>query len=138
MKKLLLIGLGIVGLSIVGVQAEEAAAPAATPAPKIEKKRSPRPELKDLTVVGTLEKTEKQNKDGKSITRYTITGENGATYNLRVPPRKDLPGSNIPELVGTKVKIVGKGQEGKHNVIAVISSIEKIDAAAPAAPAATK
>jgi len=133
MKKLLLIGIGIVGLSIASVQAEEVAAPVAPQAPKVEKKPIVRPELKDLTVVGTITKTEKQSKDGKTIARYAITGENGTTYNLRVPSKKEVPGANLPDLVGSKVKIVGKGQEGKHNIIAVISSIEKIEAAVPAA-----
>ena len=133
MKKLLWIGIGIVGLSVALVQAEEAAAPVVPLTPKVEKKQNVRPELKDLTVVGTIAKTEKQSKDGKTIARYTITGENGVTYNLRVPAKKEVPGAILPDLVGSKVKIVGKGQEGKHNIIAVISSIEKIEAAAPAA-----
>jgi hypothetical protein len=133
MKKLLWIGIGIVGLSVASVQAEEAAAPVAPQAPKVEKKANVRPELKDLTVVGTITKTEKQSKNGKTIARYTITGENGTTYNLRVPAKKEVPGANLPEFAGSKVKVVGKGQEGKHNIIAVIISIEKIDITAPAA-----
>lgn len=146
MKRIVLIGIGIAVLSAAGIQAEEVVTPAATPTPKVERKKPPRPELKDITVVGTIEKIEKQNKDGKSIVRYSVTGENDSAYSLRVPPRKDLPGATIPELVGCKVKITGKGQEGKHNVIVVISSIEKIDAApaaaatpaTPAGPAAAK
>ncbi len=139
MKKLMLIGLGIVSLSIASARAEDNAAAAPAPvAPKIEKKHAPKVELKDVSVIGTIQKTEHTKKDGTVETGFKLVAENGTQYILRVPAKKDAPGSNLADLVGKKVKVTGKGQEGKRNVIHVIASIEAQDQApvAPAAPAA--
>lgn len=137
MKKVLLMGIGIVGMSLAVAQAEEkAAAPAAPETPKIEKKHH-EVELKDVTVVGTIQKKEISGKEGKTRTVFELVGENGVTYKLRAG-KKDSPAGNLAELVGTKVKVVGKAEEGKHGAsIPVITSLEKVaPAAAPVAPAA--
>lgn len=142
MKKMLWLGIGIVGMSVASIQAEEAKAEAAAPAvpavpaaPAVEKKHAPKPELKDLTVVGKIEKSEQTNKKtGVVVPVYKLVTAEGVSYNLNISKKKNSPTANVADLVGSTVKIVGKGVEGKRNMIAVVTSLDKVDAAA--APAA--
>ena len=131
MKKLMLIGIGVMGLSMAGICGEGtnacATAPAAPAAPKVEKKQAPKKELKDISVTGTIQKKEATSKDGKVTTRYTVVAEDGTAYSIR-PAKKGAPGSNVADLVGAKVKVVGKGETGaKHNSISVITSLDKAE-----------
>ena len=125
MKKLLLIGIGILGLSIAGARAEGTNDAAVPPAkPKIEKKQTPKV---DLNVTGVIKKTENKKKDGTLVAVYKLLADDGTSYSLRVPGKKDAPGANIAELVDAKVKIVGKGEAGKHASFSTITSVEKVN-----------
>lgn len=138
MRTMLLVGVGLVGLSLANVRAEEqpAAAPAAEPAKVETKARAPKPELKNLAVVGTVQKAERKRKDGSIVTTFSLIAENGTEYALRAPRQKDAPGDNLADFAGMKVKITGRGSEGRRNIIPFITSIEKVDQAPAAAPVA--
>ena len=127
MKKVLLIGLMVAAVSMVGsltVKAGEKHAKAA---------KADKPTLQEMTVVGTVEKVEKQKKDGTDVkTTFKLTDADGTEV--------DLPKGQIEQYVGKKVKVTGQGFIGNNNVkhIKTITKIENADVAAvvPAAPAA--
>lgn len=132
MKKALVMGMGMLVLSMAMAQAE-GNAPAATKAPEAKKEAAPvvKPELKDLTLVGTVEK-----KGSPKGDMYFLVMEDGTR--ARLPKGNDAP--DFAALVGAKVKVVGKGFEleknGRKRIgLKSVTSTEKV-ADAPAAPAA--
>lgn len=146
LKKLLCVSAGVVAVSIACAVAGDAPAK-----PKHERKAAadaPKPELKEMTVSGTISKQESKNKAGEAVTTLILTSDDGST--IRLPPSrkagKDAAGAiNLEEYVGVKVKLTGMGYEkdtkGGKKMIALskITNVEKIadqaPAAAPAAPA---
>ncbi len=107
-------------------------------------KKAP-PPLEELTLTGTLSKTERTGKDDKVTVTYTLTDANGAK--IRVPqPRKPRAkkGEQAPavidleDFVDQQVVIEGKGRTtergGKQSVTLVsVTSVKAMDGDAPAA-----
>ena len=129
MKKMVLICSVVTAVAITGSMTAKAAEHKhAAKAEKAEKALA----LQELTVTGTVEKIEKQKKDGpETKTTFRLTDADGTVV--------DLPKGEIDQYVGKKVTVVGQGyivaNGTKH--IKTITRIEKAQAApvVPAAPA---
>ncbi len=123
MKNLYGIALAVFALTLTGALAEETAAPA--PADKTAPKPHQELVTQDLTVVGTVTKSENKKKDGSPMmTWFSLIDEQG--QEVRVPKGK------VEEYVGAKVKVTGKGysmeKKGKTiRAFKTITTIEKID-----------
>jgi len=109
----------------------------AAPAPVAKEK----PDLKEVTVNGTLTKEDEKNAKGEMTTDYIVTDSEGTRYKL--PKQKDKEQAATAALVGKNVTLVAKGTDdgGKFRVKKIVSLAENNpdEAAAPAAtPAATK
>lgn len=133
MKKTWLIGMGVVALA-VGTALAEGEAPAVPKDKEVKKEaKAPavKPELKDITVIGVVEKATDK-KGGESFLLKTGDG-----VKVRLPKGKNTP--DYASLLGATVKIAGKGYEmekngKKHCVLKTITSADKVEA--PAQPAA--
>jgi hypothetical protein len=144
MKKLLCLSAGIVAMTVFCATAEQAAPP---PVPGTEgtaavKAEAPaKPELKEMTLTGTISQKEITNKKGEAKTMFILTSEDGTIVNLTVKAKgKDGAAIQMADFVGAKAKVVGMGYEkerkGKKTVgLAKITSIEKVADAPAAAPA---
>jgi hypothetical protein len=126
MKKLWMIGAGVIALSISGVKAEDQAKPEA-PVVTEEKVRHAKPELKELTIEGVLQKSEHKKKDGTLSPLITLVTDDGAQVWLP----KNGPEANLESLIGSRVKVVGTGYEmdrgGKKRIgLKSIKSVEKV------------
>ena len=127
MKKVVLVCLMVAAVSMVGSLTAKAGDKHAKTA------KADKPALQEMTVVGTVEKVEKQKKDGTDVkTTFKLTDADGTEV--------DLPKGQIEQYVGKKVKVTGMGSIGANNVkhIKTITKIENADIAAvvPAAPTA--
>ena len=126
MKRLCLVGALVMAVAVAngGEKAKEKGEA------KAEKEVAAAPGL-EMTLTGTIEKVEKDKKDGTPfMTWYELVGDDGV--------RTHLPKGKVEEFVGMKVKIVGMGEETKkkHTVarkLETITSIEKVAADAEAA-----
>lgn len=128
MKKiaiLVIISLISVGITLVTLGEEEK-----VPAEKNEGK-APAPALSELTLIGKVDKTEKET-DQKSVALYTLTDAEGNIINL--PLSKDNPPKyNLDDFVGKNVKVVGQGfthenkETNKKRIeLKTITSIEEV------------
>lgn len=134
MKKIALIGIGIVALSVGSVWAEgQAAAPAEAPkadAPqKVQKAPAVAPPLEDVVVSGVVT----EEKDKKDKVFLVLVGEDGSKVRLPGPKGKDAV--NMKDMVGAKVKVTGKGYvkdvKGKKvSMLKTITAVEKLGAPA--------
>ncbi len=123
MKKTWWIGMSVLALSI-GTALAEGDATASEPVKKEVAAPAVKPELKDITAVGVVEKV--TTKKGDDV--FILKTEDGAR--IRLPKGKNAP--DCASMVGSKVKISGKGFEmekkgKKQCVIRSISSIEKVE-----------
>ena len=128
MKRLWLVGLSVVAMAAVAVLAGEKAKEKA--AAKADKEVAAAPAV-EMTLTGTVKKVERKGKNGAAfMTWFELAGDDGVMTHL--------PKGKVEEYVGEKVKIVGTGEETtkKEKVtrkLETITSIEKIEEAAPAA-----
>jgi len=143
MKKLLCLSAGIVAMTVLCATAEEATPPP-VPAPEgvaAVKAQPAKPELKEMTLSGTISQKDVTNKKGEVKPMFVLTSEDGATVNLPAKAKgKDGAAIKLADYVGAKVTIVGMGYErerkGKKTVgLVKITSIEKSGDAPAAAPA---
>ena len=110
---------GALAAAVMGTPVRAADMSAAKPTTKTT------PTLKEMTLIGTVDKVENKKKDGSPMmTWYTLTGDDGIVAHL--------PKGKVEEFVGSKVKLVGMGYDTvKHGkpakTIESISSIEKVD-----------
>jgi len=129
MKRLWLVGVSVLAMAAVGVLAGEKAKEKA--AAKAEKEVAAAAAV-EMTLTGTVEKVERKGKNGAVfMTWFELSGDDGVMTHL--------PKGKVEEYVGEKVRIVGTGEETtskKDKVtrkLETITSIEKLDEAAPAA-----
>jgi len=99
----------------------------------------------DMTVKGTIAKSEETNKKGVVVVHYTLTEADGKVVTLPEAhaghKSKDAPAAafNFADYVGKTVTVIGKGVETKKG--AHLTEVTKVDvetAAAPVVPAAAK
>ncbi len=129
MRKLWLVGMTVVAMAAMGVQAGD------TPDKKVQKDKNAEKELvlQEMTVTGTVTKMEKKKKDGTPMmTWFRLVDDNGVEVGL--------PKGKIEEFAGSKVKVTGQGYtlEKKHKsmrTLKTITAIEKLEGAAAEAPA---
>lgn len=147
MKRLLCLSAGIVAMSVFSATAEQAAPP---PLPGAEGTNAvkmieppPRPQMKEITITGTISQKEMKNKKGETLVVFVMKSDDGATVRLPRPPAKaDNSAFKLEDYVGGTVKVTGMGFEREHNGkkmigLQKITSIDKVATAAPvAAPAA--
>lgn len=140
MKKLLCVSASVVAMAVFCATAEEAAPVADAAAPAVEKPKKehkadmPKPELKEITVSGTVAKSEGQDKKGNPLVGFTLTTDDGTVVKLPKPakPAKGAaPALNLADYVGAKVKVTGMGYEkeakGKKVIgLQKITNIEKL------------
>ena len=131
MKRLWLVGVSLMAMAAVAVLAGEKAKEKAAAKADKEKEVAAAPAV-EMTLTGTVEKVERKGKDGAVfMTWCELAGDDGVMTHL--------PKGKVEEFVGEKVRIVGTGEEttSKKDKVSrkleTITSIEKIDAAAPAA-----
>ena len=130
MKKICVVGLLVMTIATAGVLAGD------TPGNAVKKDRNAENELvvRDMTITGTVKKTEKMKKDGTPMmTWFRLVDENGSE--VRVPKGK------IEEFVGCKVKVTGQGYtiENKNKsmrAFKTITNIEKLEGATAPVPLA--
>jgi hypothetical protein len=146
MKKLWVIGASIVALSVGSALAEgDAGAPPVKKA-KHEKPAAaadqPKPELKELTLTGTIQKIECKKKDGTVENVLKLVTTDGAEVMLpkTVKGKDGVPAVNLEELAGSNVRVVGMGYEqekgGKRRCqLKEIKTVEKVGAPVAPAPA---
>ncbi len=114
-------------------------------APKKRPERKPPAPLEDLTLTGTLTKTEREGKDGKTRVTYTLTDAQGAK--IRVPPPRaprvkkgeeaPPPAIDLEDFVDQEVVVEGKGRVtergGKKSVrLQSVTSVKAQDGDGPA------
>lgn len=142
LKKLLCVSAGVLAMTMACATAQDAGAPPAKPKHERKADAAPKPEMKELTVTGTLAKQESKNKKGEAVVSYVLTTEDGATVKLPTPRKsgKDAAGAvDLEQYVGVKVKVSGMGYEkegkgGKKSIaLSKINNVEKVADAAPAA-----
>ena len=140
MKKLLYVSAGVLALSIFCARADDVA-PGAAPAktePKAVVPPAPKPEMKEMTLTGTIIKQEIKGKKDQVVVAYSLTTGEGVT--IKLPTAKSSLKSE--DFVGSKVKLTGMGTEKEGHDGKKVTSIQKITnivkavEAAPAAPAA--
>lgn len=123
---------GLAGLvTSAGALAQEHADTAAkdVQAPeKTEKAKHAQPEvLQDVTVTGTIAKTQKQTKDGKMKDVFTLTDAAGTTLSLPTPhaPKgkgvMSIPVFNLNDYVGKTVVVSGQGVEKEKKGVKRVS-----------------
>ena len=102
MKKLWLVGVGVVALvTAVAVAGEKAKEKAAA---KAEKEAVAAAPAVEMTLTGTVEKIERKGKNGVVfMTWFELAGDDGVVTHL--------PKGKVEEYVGEKVRIVGTGEE---------------------------
>ena len=128
MKKLWMVGVGVVAMAVAAAVAGEKAKE--KPTAKAEKDVAAAPAV-EMTLTGTVEKIERKGKNGAVfMTWFELAGDDGVMTHL--------PKGKVEEYVGEKVRIVGSGEEinKKEKVtrkLETITSIEKLEEAAPAA-----
>lgn len=113
-------------------------------APKKEKKaKKEHPPMEEMTISGTITKTEKKSKKGDVRVRYLLTDDAGNKIFLPTPrkPRKkkgkkgeaapEAATINFEDFVDAKVTVVGKGytKEKKGKKYIHLKKIDKIDKA---------
>ena len=144
MRKLWMIGAGIVSLSVAGALAQGDATQVAPGGDNVKHARhaeGPKPEMKELTLTGTVQKVEHKKKDGTVFTAFKLVTVDGIDVMLSKNPaaKNGAPAIDLESLVGSNVKIVGMGFEMDHNGkkmyhLNSITSAEKVGM--PVAPAA--
>jgi len=106
------------------------------------------PPLMDMTVVGKIAKEERQGKEGKTFSFYTLVDAQGNKIALSTGPRRPRKGEdanvpqpapvNLEEYVGKDVTVIGKGftfEKGDKKSTRIVE-ILKVEASAPAPAAA--
>jgi hypothetical protein len=125
MKRLLVISLGLMSLFIARAGAEDTNPPVSHPAvfktDKIHKLNA------ELIIVGIIRKSELRQNGETVVNGFKLIAENGNEYTLRVPDNKSSTGVDLADFDGMKVKVVGKGVEGRESAITIITSIEKVN-----------
>ncbi len=136
MSKIWMIGACVMALSVAGAMAEgEVKAEKKAPAPK--------PELKELTLEGVVNKIENKKKDGTVTTALKLVMDDGSNVMLpKGKPGKDSPAASLESAIGLRVKVVGMGFEmekkGKKVYgLRTITSAAKVEVPAAAAAAPT-
>jgi hypothetical protein len=143
MSKLWMIGVGVMALSVAGAIAQGEAKQEQAPAdkPRHERKeRMPKPELKELSMEGVLQKIEQKKKDGTVATSLKLVTDDGTEVMLpKKAGGKDAPAIDMDSQVGSRVKVVGMGSESdkggkKRCFLKSIKSMEKVVPVAAPAP----
>ena len=106
--------------------------------------------LQDITLTGTVTKADREGRNGKTMTVYTLTDKDGKTTHLPAPGDRGAkagegaaPAVNIDAFVGKTVTIAAKGSEVERNgakrthirEIVTITEVAAAPAAAAPAPA---
>lgn len=137
MKKLLCLCAGVLAMSVACMAADQPPVPGAGVEKKHgDRERGTRPEMKDLTLTGTVTKQDVKTLKGETVPGYVLTTEDGTV--VRLPGRDKDMAAKLDGFVGVKVKVVGSGYmspDKKRAGLRSITSIEKAGDAA-AAPAA--
>lgn len=134
MKNLLILGLFVFGLCFVSNVYAEGDAPAEAKAEKKKRAKKPTPPLEEMTVTGTITKSESK-KGEKVRVKYILTDDAGKKITLPKPrkPKKKkgkaaegeaaeaAPAAlNLDDFVDAKVTVVGKGfmkeKKGKKTI----------------------
>lgn len=98
----------------------------------VKPEKQPAPEMKELTLVGTISKVE-TTKGTKTFVTYVLKTDGGA--DVRIPKTEE---AKLTDNLNVQVKVVGTGfldDAKKKGALKSITSIEKVPAAAPEAPA---
>ena len=119
LKKLLIIGIGIMSLSIARASAEDTK----VSNPAVSKTDNQHKLNAELIIVGIIRKNELKQNDGTIVNGFKLVAENGTEYTLRVPDNKSATGMNLADFDGVKVKVIGEGVEGRESAIYIITSI---------------
>ena len=111
-------------------------------------KKAEQPVLEDITIVGTISKSQKQDKKGNVVTSYVLTDHASQVINLPIPHEAkakkgevSAPAINLDDYLDKTVTLVAKGTESvskkgiKMTHIQKIVSVTAADAAPAAAPA---
>lgn len=105
MKYVFKIAVILAMISIAGVSLAAPKKGGAKAAPKAAKAPKAKPELKDVTVTGTISKTEVKGKES-----YVLTDGSGQKITLPKPKGE----INLADFDGKQVTVVGKGSETKR------------------------
>jgi len=126
MKKLCMIGLVAMAMTLTGAQAKDEAM--GTAKQEKEAKTEQDANLQEVTLTGTVEKVEKKKKDGSVMMAwFVLVDEAGKQIHL--------PKGKVDEFLGSKVRITGMGivsqKKGKEVVsLKSVISVDKIEATA--------
>ena len=127
MLRLLIIGIGILSLSIARASAEDTNPPVSNSA--VSKTDTKHKLNAELIIIGIIRKNAIRQNDWTIVNGFKLVAENGTEYMLRVPGNKSTTGINVADFDGMKVYVIGEGVEGRESAIHIITSIEKVNPA---------